>query len=83
MLSREALAIEGGQRPRGEHVVEVLNRLVGQRGAPKYLFADDGGNLPAASSICGPITMASGSTLPGPASLQIMPISRPSMGLPG
>lgn len=26
----------------GEHVVEVLNRLVRQRGAPKYLFADNG-----------------------------------------
>ena len=26
----------------GEHVVEVLNRLVRQRGAPQYLFADNG-----------------------------------------
>jgi putative transposase len=38
----EALAIEVGQRLRGENVVEVLNRLVRQRGAPKYLFADKG-----------------------------------------
>ncbi|MCR0984992.1 IS3 family transposase [Roseomonas pecuniae] len=42
VFSREGLAIEVGQRLRGEHVVEVLNRLVGERGAPKYLFADNG-----------------------------------------
>ena len=42
VFSREALAIEVGQRLRGEHVVEVLNSLVRQRGAPKYLFADNG-----------------------------------------
>jgi putative transposase len=42
VFSREALAIEVGRRLRGEHVVEVLNRLVRQRGAPKYLFADIG-----------------------------------------
>jgi len=41
VFSREALAIEVGQRLRGEHVVEVLNRLVRRRGAPKYLFADN------------------------------------------
>jgi putative transposase len=42
VFSREGLAIEVGQRLKGEHVVEVLNRLVRQRGAPKYLFADNG-----------------------------------------
>lgn len=42
IFSREGLAIEVGQRLRGEHVVDVLNRLVRQRGAPKYLFADNG-----------------------------------------
>ena len=42
VFSRESLAIEVGQRLRGEHVVAVLNRLVRQRGAPKYLFADNG-----------------------------------------
>lgn len=45
VFSREALAIEVGQRLRGEQVVEVLNRLVRQRGAPKYLFADNGGEF--------------------------------------
>ncbi len=40
--SREALAIEVGQRLRGEHVVDVLNRLVRTRGAPKYLWVDNG-----------------------------------------
>jgi putative transposase len=42
VFSRESLAIEVGQQLRGEHVVEVLNRLVRQRGAPRYLFADNG-----------------------------------------
>ena len=42
VFSREALEIEVGQRLRSEHVVAVLNRLVQQRGAPKYLFADNG-----------------------------------------
>ncbi len=42
VFSRESLAIEVGQRLRGEHVVEVLNRLVRLRGAPRYLFADNG-----------------------------------------
>ena len=41
-FSREALAIEVGQRLGGEHVVAVLNRLAAQRQAPKYLFIDNG-----------------------------------------
>ncbi len=31
-----------GARLRGEHVVEVLNRLVARHGSPKYVFAGDG-----------------------------------------
>jgi putative transposase len=42
VFTREGLAIEVGQRLRGEHMVEVLNRLVRQRRAPQYLFADNG-----------------------------------------
>lgn len=42
VFSREGLAIEVGQRLRGEHVVQILNRLVAERGVPKYLFADNG-----------------------------------------
>ncbi len=42
VFSREGLAIEVGQRLKAEHVVEVLSRLVAQRGAPRYLFADNG-----------------------------------------
>ena len=42
IYSREGLAIELGQRLRGEHVALVLNQLVRQRGAPSYLFADNG-----------------------------------------
>lgn len=40
--SREALAIEVGQRLRAEDVVTVLNRLVAQRQAPRFLCADNG-----------------------------------------
>lgn len=42
VYTREALAIDVGVRLRGEDVVETLNRLVTQRGKPKYLFADNG-----------------------------------------
>jgi putative transposase len=42
VFSRESLAIEVGQQLRGEHVVEVLSRLVRRRAAPKYLFVDNG-----------------------------------------
>ncbi len=42
VFSREALAIEVGQRLRAEDVVSVLNRLVAQRRAPRCLLADNG-----------------------------------------
>jgi putative transposase len=42
VFSREALAIEVGQRLRAEDVVSVLNKLVAQRRAPRFLFADNG-----------------------------------------
>ena len=42
VYSREGLATEVDYRFRAENVVEVLNRLVRQRGAPKFLFADNG-----------------------------------------
>jgi len=42
IYSRQALALEVGQRLRGEHVVAGLNRLILHRGAPRYLFADNG-----------------------------------------
>ncbi len=42
VFSREALAIEVGQRMRSENVVEVCNRLVAQRGKPKRVFVDNG-----------------------------------------
>ena len=41
VYSREGLATEVDYRLRAENVVEVLNRLVRQRGAPKFLFADN------------------------------------------
>jgi putative transposase len=42
VFSKEALAIEVGQRLGGEHVVAALNRLAAQRKAPQYLFVDNG-----------------------------------------
>lgn len=42
IFSRESLAIVAGHRLRGEDVVAALNRIVGQRPAPKYLFVDNG-----------------------------------------
>jgi putative transposase len=40
--TREALAVEAGSRLKGEHVVDVLNRLVAQRGSPRHVFVDNG-----------------------------------------
>jgi putative transposase len=42
VFTRESLAIEAGQSLKGEDVVRVLNRIKGQRGAPKTLFCDNG-----------------------------------------
>ncbi len=42
VFSREALAIEVGQRMRAENVVEVCNRLVARRGKPNRVFVDNG-----------------------------------------
>ena len=41
VYTREALAIEVGDRLCGEHVVTALNRLVYLRGAPISLFLDN------------------------------------------
>jgi putative transposase len=42
IYTRESLAIEAGQRLKGEDVVMVLNRIMLQRAAPKVLFCDNG-----------------------------------------
>lgn len=42
VFSRETLAIEVGQKLRREDVVEVCNRLVAQRRAPKRVLVDNG-----------------------------------------
>lgn len=42
VFTREALAIEGGPKLRGEHVATVLNRLIYLRGAPNAVFCDNG-----------------------------------------
>lgn len=42
VFTRESLAIEVGQRLRGDHVVAVCNRLAARRGPPVRLFVDNG-----------------------------------------
>jgi putative transposase len=42
VFSREALAIEVGQRLRAENVVAVCNRLAARRGGPKCVLVDNG-----------------------------------------
>jgi transposase InsO family protein len=45
LYTRESLAIDVGQRLRGEDVVATLGRLQQQSGAPTYLFCDNGGEF--------------------------------------
>ena len=42
VFTREALAVHAGHRLKGEHVIEVLNALARQHGAPKAIFVDNG-----------------------------------------
>ncbi len=42
VFTKEALAIEVGQRLRGEHVVSALNHIAVRRGVPRHLFVDNG-----------------------------------------
>ncbi len=42
VFTRESLAIEVGQKLKGEDVVRALNQIVTQRGLPKVLFCDNG-----------------------------------------
>ncbi len=42
VYTRESVAIEVGQRLKGDDVVRVLNRANRQRGVPKLLFCDNG-----------------------------------------
>ncbi|MFX5393277.1 DDE-type integrase/transposase/recombinase, partial [Acinetobacter baumannii] len=40
--TREALAIDVAGSIRSERVVEILSRLISERGAPKFLRSDNG-----------------------------------------
>ena len=42
IYTRECLAIESGQRLKGQDGVMVLNRIKAQRGVPKMLYCDNG-----------------------------------------
>ena len=42
VFTRESLAIEVGQRLKGENVVSALNEIRQKRGVPKFLFCDNG-----------------------------------------
>src|SRR5712692_1067198 len=63
VFTRESLAIEVGQRLKGEDVVGALNQIRGKRGVPKVLFCDNGSEF--TSQICGRITSGCRSTSPG------------------
>jgi putative transposase len=54
VLTREALAIEVGERLRGEDVATVLNRLVRQRGAPSAMFVDNGAEFTVTARLLRP-----------------------------
>jgi putative transposase len=53
VFTKECLAIEVGQRLKGEHVVTVLKRIVGERGAPEVILCDNNPNSSAERSIFG------------------------------
>ncbi|MBU9641770.1 DDE-type integrase/transposase/recombinase [Burkholderia gladioli] len=42
VFTKEALAIEVGQRLKGEHAVSALNRIAARRGALRHVFVDNG-----------------------------------------
>ena len=44
-FTRESLAIEPGQRFKGEQVAEVLSRLIRERGKPESIWVDNGTEL--------------------------------------
>ena len=66
VFSREGLAIEVGHRLRGEHVVDVLNRLVRRRGAPNICLLTMAPSTQVSLLICGPTTMQQGSIFRAP-----------------
>lgn len=49
VFTRESLAIEVGQRLRGDDVVSTLNQIGSQRGWPKFLFCDNGSEFTSQS----------------------------------
>jgi len=42
VFTRRALAVDAGHRLKGENVVDTLNRLAREHGAPKAIFVDNG-----------------------------------------
>jgi hypothetical protein len=59
MFSREALAIEVGQRPRGEHVVDCSTGWCGSVERQNTCLPTTAANLPVIWSIYGPTITAS------------------------
>ena len=66
VFSKEALAIEVGQRLRSEHVVAVLNRLAARRSPPNIFLSITAANSRGSCSICGRTITRHGSTSAGP-----------------
>jgi transposase InsO family protein len=65
VFTRESVAIEVGQRLKGEDVVGALNQIRGKRRVPKVLLCDTVRSSPARSWTCGRITTGCRSTSRG------------------
>ena len=75
VFTRECLAIKPGQSLVGTDVVNVLNRIVTELGAPKRLHGDNVRNFPGAWWIYGPMGTRSRWSFRGQASRRTMPSS--------
>lgn len=76
VFSKEALAIEVGQRLRSEHVVAALNRLAVQRGSPNIFLSITAVNSRGSCSIFGRTIIKHGSTSAGPESQRTIATSK-------
>jgi len=73
VFTRESLAIEVGQRLKGEDVVSTLNEIRLRRGVPKFLFCDNGSEFTSQIMDLWDITTRCGSTSRDPGSQLTMP----------
>ena len=80
VFSKEALAIEVGQRLGGEHMVATLNRLVAQRKRHNTCSLPTAASSPGACWIYGPIIIRHESISAGQENQPIAAMSKALMG---